>query len=246
MREQSTKDHAIKGDVLMKPGGRMALVTAVTLFMAFVALVLVAGSGSAVTLRDEHVGLDKVALEWSRYRGDDFKRYEVYRDPLPEDLSEGNHTITVNASLETGESAEKEATVKSENESDDDDENKIEPSIIMSAVLVVVLIVVVMMLSLLRKVFTLPDEAGEDTKEEEDLTAASPTPDLTPLDSISTRGTGDEIGGSGVAPLETVSEEEPEEEPVPGETGGEPAEKEKSGGEDPKQEKSGEETRDTE
>jgi len=83
---------------------------------------------------------------------------------LPADLLEGKHTITVNVTLDTGESAEKSTTITykkvGEEEDDDDDEG-----MGAGAIIAVVLVVVVLLAVVLLKMGMIPLEGKKEEKE---------------------------------------------------------------------------------
>jgi len=69
---------------------------------------------------------------------------------LPTDLSEGRHTITVNVTLDSGESAERSITIdyETEGEEDDDEDDGMGAGVIIGVVLVVAVLLVLVLLKL--------------------------------------------------------------------------------------------------
>ena len=62
----------------MKPH-RLLFVPAI-LAAALFAITLISDDSSAISLTDKYVGNKMVDFEWTRYGGDDFDRYELWRD----------------------------------------------------------------------------------------------------------------------------------------------------------------------
>jgi len=102
---------------------------------------------------------------------------------LPEDLAEGDHTITVNATLETGEFKERSAIINykktptGEEDDDDDDEEGTGVGVIIAVLVVVVLLVLVLLKMGMIPVEGMGKKAVGSNASEDEVKAPALTPE---------------------------------------------------------------------